>query len=89
MALPILWPALLGAFVLLFGSAFAAYATAVALLGTQVQLVPIAIRSVLTGDFSTNPQVADALSLGMILIIGAIMMAYALLQRQSSRWLRR
>ena len=87
--LPILWPSLLGAFVLLFGSAFAAYATAVALVGTQIQLVPIAIVNVISGDFSSNPQLADALSLGMIVIIGVVMVAYALLQRRSSKWLRR
>jgi len=88
-ALPILWPALLGAFVLLFGSAFSAYATAVALLGTQVNLVPIAIGSALTGDFATQPQIADALAFGMILVIGVVMTLYALLQRQSSKWLQR
>ena len=88
-ALPILWPALLGAFVLLFGSAFSAYATAVALLGTQVNLVPIAIGSALTGDFATQPQIADALAFGMILVIGVVMTLYALLQRRSSKWLQR
>ena len=88
-ALPILWPALLGAFVLLFGSAFAAYATATALLGSGVHLVPIDIGLVVSGDFSSNPQLADALALGMIVIIGAVMVAYALLQRQSSKWSRR
>jgi putative spermidine/putrescine transport system permease protein len=88
-ALPILWPSLLGAFVLLFGSGFAAFATAVALVGTQINLVPIRIGSLLTGDFATSPQLADALALGMILIIGVVMLAYALLQRQSSKWLQR
>lgn len=87
--LPILWPALLGAFVLLFGSAFAAYATATALLGSGVHLVPIDIGLVVNGDFSSNPQLADALALGMIAIIGAVMVVYALLQRRSSRWTQR
>ena len=87
--LPILWPSLLGAFVLLFGSAFAAYATATALLGSGVHLVPIDIGLVVNGDFSSNPQLADALALGMIAIIGAVMAVYALLQRRSSKWTQR
>jgi len=86
--LPILWPALLGALVLLFGSAFAAYATATALVGSQIGLVPILIGRVTSGDFASNPQMANALSLGMVLIISVAMICYALLQRRSSKWLR-
>ncbi|HZS87834.1 MAG TPA: ABC transporter permease subunit [Chloroflexota bacterium] len=85
--LPILWPSLLGSFVLLFGTAFAAYATATSLVGSQISLVPILIGRVTTGDFASNPQMANALSLGMILIISVAMVIYALLQRRSSRWL--
>ena len=86
--LPILWPALLGALVLLFGNAFAAYATATALVGSQIALVPILIGRVTTGDFASNPQIANALSLGMVLIISAAMVVYGVLQRRSRRWLR-
>ncbi len=87
-ALPILWPALLGALVLLFGNAFAAYATATALVGSQIGLVPILIGRVTTGDFASNPQMANALSLGMVLVISVAMVAYGVLQRRSRRWLR-
>jgi len=86
--LPILWPALLGALVLLFGNAFAAYATATALVGSQIALVPILIGRVTTGDFASNPRMANALSLGMVLIISAAMVVYGVLQRRSRRWLR-
>ena len=86
--LPILWPALLGALVLLFGNAFAAYATATALVGSQIGLVPILIGRVTTGDFASNPQMANALSLGMVIIISAAMVVYGVLQRRSRRWLR-
>ena len=87
-ALPILWPALLGALVLLFGNAFAAYATATALVGSQIGLVPILIGRVTTGDFASNPQIANALSLGMVLVISVAMVVYGVLQRRSRRWLR-
>lgn len=86
--LPILLPSLLSALVLLFGSAFAAYATAVALVGTEISLVPAAIGRLVTGDFGANPQMADALSLGMIVIIGAVMIVYGVLQRRAARWRR-
>jgi putative spermidine/putrescine transport system permease protein len=86
--LPILWPSILSAAVLLFGSSFAAFATAVALVGTEINLVPIVIGRILSGDFASDPQVANALATGMIVIIGGIMVIYALLQRQSSKWLR-
>jgi putative spermidine/putrescine transport system permease protein len=85
---PILWPSILSAAVLLFGSSFAAFATAVALVGTEINLVPILIGRILSGDFASDPQVANALATGMIVIIGCIMLIYAILQRQSSRWLR-
>jgi len=85
--LPILWPSLLGAMVLLFGSAFSAYATPYALVGGQINLVPIVIGSVLTGNVISDPQFGDALALGMIVVIGVSLVIYALLQRRSSRWL--
>jgi putative spermidine/putrescine transport system permease protein len=74
--------------VLLFGNAFAAYATATALVGSQISLVPILIGRITNSDFAADPQMANALSLGMILIISVAMIIYALLQRRSSRWLR-
>jgi putative spermidine/putrescine transport system permease protein len=84
--LPILGPAILGAMVLLFGSAFAAYATATALVGSELSLVPILIGRVVTGDFAADPQIANALAFGMIVIISITMTFYALLQRHANRW---
>jgi putative spermidine/putrescine transport system permease protein len=86
--LPILWPALFGAVVLLFGSAFAAYATAYALVGSQFNLVPLIIGRDLSSDFIGSPGQANALAFGMIVIISGVMLVYALLQRRSSRWMR-
>jgi putative spermidine/putrescine transport system permease protein len=86
--LPILWPSLLGAMVLLFGNAFSAYATAYALVGSELNLVPILIGAVQSGNLTSNPQFGDALALGMIVIIALSVALYALLQRRSNRWLR-
>jgi putative spermidine/putrescine transport system permease protein len=83
--LPILLPSLAGAMVLLFGSAFSAYATAYALVGGSINLVPIEIGSIISGEFTSNAQLADALALGMIVVISISVFFYALLMRQAAR----
>jgi putative spermidine/putrescine transport system permease protein len=86
--LPVLLPSLLGALVLLFGNAFAAYATAYALVGGSINLVPIQIGSLVSGEFTSNAQLADALALGMIVVIAVSVTVYAILMRRASRWTR-
>ncbi len=87
--LPVLAPSVLGAVLLLFGSGFAAYATAQALTSGSVALTPIQIGSFLSGNvISGQENVGKALGLGMIVIVGAVMIVYVLLQRRASRWLR-
>ncbi|MEW1719845.1 ABC transporter permease subunit [Streptomyces sp. NPDC093109] len=86
--LPVLAPSLLGGFVLLFGSAFAAHATAAALVGGSVPLVTLKIADALSGNVLVGQEnVALALSLDMIVIAGVVMAVYLPLQRRSSRWL--
>ncbi|MBV2354525.1 ABC transporter permease subunit [Streptomyces sp. J2-1] len=87
-ALPVLAPSLLGGFVLLFGSAFAAYATAAAMVGSAVPLVTLQISDALSGNVLTGQEnVALALSLDMVLVAGVVMAVYLPLQRRSARWL--
>ncbi|HEX4431291.1 MAG TPA: ABC transporter permease subunit [Frankiaceae bacterium] len=87
--LPVLAPSVLGAVLLLFGSGFSAYATAQALTSGSVALTPIQIGSFLSGNvISGQENVGKALGLGMIVIVGAVMVVYVLLQRRASRWLR-
>ncbi|ARE78111.1 ABC transporter permease [Streptomyces sp. Sge12] len=87
--LPVLAPSLLGGFVLLFGTAFAAHATAAALVGGSVPLVTLKIADALSGNVLTGQEnVALALGLDMILIAGLVMAIYLPLQRRSARWLR-
>lgn len=85
---PILTPSLLGAMVLLFGNSFAAYATAYGLTAGGVNLVPITIGNFLSGDVLSNPHLAQALALGMFVVLAVMMMIYVPLQRISSRWVR-
>jgi putative spermidine/putrescine transport system permease protein len=86
--LPVLLPSLLGAMVLLFGNAFAAYATPYALTSGVITLVPMQIGNVLQGNVLTDPHLGQALALGMIVVIAISMALYAALQRRTSRWTR-
>ncbi|MFK0254011.1 ABC transporter permease [Streptomyces sp. NPDC090445] len=87
--LPVLAPSLLGGFVLLFGTAFAAHATAAALVGGSVPLVTLKIADALSGNVLTGQEnVALALGLDMILIAALVMAIHLPLQRRSARWLR-
>jgi putative spermidine/putrescine transport system permease protein len=88
-ALPVLAPSLLGGFVLLFGSAFAAYATAAAMVGATVPLVTLQIANTLNSNVSADQaNVALALSLDMVVVAAIVMAIYLPLQRRSARWLR-
>jgi putative spermidine/putrescine transport system permease protein len=84
--LPVLLPSLLGAVILLFGNAFAAYATAYGLTSSGLSLVPILIGADLRGNVYTNPHEGQALAFGMFVVLGVMMMVYVPLQRRASRW---
>ncbi|MER5636633.1 ABC transporter permease subunit [Kitasatospora sp. NPDC002227] len=87
-ALPILLPSLLGGYVMLFGSAFAAYATAAAMVGASVPLIPLHIADALSGNVLVGQgNVALALSLDMIVVAALVMAVYLPLQRRSAKWL--
>lgn len=87
-ALPILWPSILGSAILLFASAFGAYATAQALTGGSIYLVTILIGQQIRGDVLNNPNEGYALALGMVLIMALCITVYTILQRQTVRWLK-
>ncbi len=87
-ALPILLPSLLGSMILLFGNAFGAYATAYALTGGTLNIVPIQIGAQISGNVLYNPNLGYALAMGMIVIMGISIGLYSWLQRMTARWLR-
>ncbi len=84
--LPILFPSLLAAFLLLFGSAFSAFATPYALTDGNIALVTIDISNVLSGNVMSDPQVGAALSTGMILVMAVVLIIYSLVARRAARW---
>ena len=86
--LPILLPSLAGGVILLFGNAFAAYATAYALTSGGVNLVPIVIGAYYQGNVLSNPHLAQALAFGMFVVLAMVMAVYIPLQRRAARWSR-
>ncbi len=87
-ALPVLTPSILGASLLLFGNAFGAYATAQALTGGSIPLVTIFVGQQIRGDVLGNPHEGYALAFGMVIIMALTIVAYTVLQRQTSRWIK-
>ena len=84
---PILWPSIAGSLLLLFANAFAAYATAYALTGGGLNLVPILIGFLISGNVLLDPALAASLVTWMMLVIITVMGLRALLVRRSSRWM--
>ncbi|MBX8689267.1 ABC transporter permease [Mycobacterium vulneris] len=88
-AVPLLSPAFLGSALLLFANAFAAYATAAALVSQGSPIVPLLIRAALTSEVVLGQSgFAYALALEMIVVVAAVMVAYNALVRRTARWLK-
>lgn len=87
-ALPVLLPSLLATTILLFGNSFGAYATAYALTGGSLNMVPIVIGAQIRGDVLHDPGLGYALALGMVVIMGVCITGYTWLQKRTARWLR-
>jgi putative spermidine/putrescine transport system permease protein len=86
---PLLAPAFLGSALLLFANAFAAYATAAALISQGNPIVPLMIRTAMTSEVVLGQAgFAYALALEMIVVVAVVMTLYTLLLRRTSRWLR-
>jgi putative spermidine/putrescine transport system permease protein len=86
--LPILWPNLLGTLSLLFANAFGAIATAYALTGSSLNIVPILLFAQIRGDVLNNPGLGAALALGMIVITALANVIYLVIRTRAERWLK-
>ncbi len=87
-ALPILLPSILGAMILLFGNAFGAYATAYALTGGRLPIITIQIGAQVRGDVLHNPNLGNAMAMGMVFIMAISLAGYSWLQGKTERWLK-
>ena len=89
--IPILSPAIIGGFVLLFGSAFATHASAAVLLGSGAfPLITLQIANELGGTAAVCWQNA-AMAMGLVTAVVAIvvLIVFNLLQGRSQKWLQR
>ncbi|MGM4981592.1 MULTISPECIES: ABC transporter permease [Rhizobium] len=85
-ALPILWPSLLGTTLLLFANAFGAIATAIALTGSSLNIIPIQLYAQIRGDVLHNANLGYAMALGMIVITGISNVIYIIMRVRAERW---
>ena len=87
-ALPVLFPSVMGATLLLFANSFGAIATAYALTGSSLNIVTILLYAQIQGDVLHNQNLGYALALGMILITGISNGTYIWLRARAERWMR-
>jgi len=86
---PLLLPAFLGAALLLFANALSAFATIQAWEDQIAYTVPQQISTSMSSEVGlANINYADALALGMVVLVAIVMTGYALMQRRAARWLR-
>jgi len=85
---PVLWPSVLGTLSLLFANAFGAIATAYALTGSSLNIVPILLYAQIRGDALQNPGLGAALALGMVVITACANIVYLVISTRAERWMR-
>lgn len=81
--LPILFPALLGTFVILLANALGAYATIYALTTGNFNVVPVRIAALVSGDISLDPNTGSALAMLLVTIMALITLVQQYLVRRS------
>jgi len=86
--IPVIWPSFLGTVILLFANAFGAIATAYALTGSSLNIVPILLYAQIRGDVLHNPHLGYAIAFGMIFITGLANIFYIWFRTRSERWLK-
>lgn len=84
--LPVLFPSILGCFLLLFANAFGTLATVYALMGSGFDVVPVVLFQQIRGNVLYNPNLGYALAVGMIAIMAVTNILYLLLRRRAERW---
>ena len=81
--LPILTPALLGTFVILFANALGAYATIYALTTGNFNVIPVRIAALVSGDISLDPNMGSALAMVLVALMTVITVVHQWLVRRS------
>ncbi|TFH33595.1 MAG: ABC transporter permease subunit, partial [Anaerolineales bacterium] len=87
-AFPILAPALIGGFLLLFAHSFGAYATAWTLTGPDINLVTVQIAALVRGEVQLEPGIADAMATISLAIMAVCVAGYQWTHARAQRWQR-
>ncbi|MBA8841848.1 ABC transporter permease subunit [Ochrobactrum sp. RH2CCR150] len=87
-ALPVLRPALVSCFFLLFANAFGAYATAWTLTGSSVNLVTVQIAALIRGEVQLEPAFADAIAVMSLLVMAICVFVHQWLVRSARTYTR-
>lgn len=82
-ALPVLSPALLGTFIILFANAVGAYASVYALTSGNYNVVTVRIASLVSGDLFLEPNLAAAIAVLLMLILGLVTLINQTIIRRS------
>jgi putative spermidine/putrescine transport system permease protein len=86
---PLLFPSFVSSLLLLFASAFSAYATARAMTTGEIALVPILIGNLVDGNVIFDQyNLGKALAVGMVIVSAVAMIPYLVIQRRAERWQR-
>ncbi|PKU90196.1 ABC transporter permease [Bifidobacterium pseudolongum subsp. globosum] len=86
-AMPLLAPSFMSSFLLLFANAFAAYATAAALISQGAQIIPLQIRAALIGETGMgSASEAGALAVTMLIVMGGVVCLHACIERKATTW---
>lgn len=80
--IPVMFPAIVGTFSILFANAMGAYATAYALMGSNYNLLSIRIGALLSGDVFSSPELASALAVLLaVTMLGAMWLNERMMRR--------
>jgi putative spermidine/putrescine transport system permease protein len=86
---PILTPAIIAGTVLLFASAMGAFATALALMGGQANVMTTQVTVLRQGEVIFDPSQADAVAVALLLFVALAVVTYHVIEGRTLRWLRR
>jgi len=87
-ALPVLFPSLLGTFALLFANSFGAITTAQALTGSSQSLITIQLFAQIRGDVLQDPNLGYGIAFCMIVITAVANAIYIVLRQRAEKWVK-
>lgn len=83
--MPVLAPAIVSGFILMFASGMGAYATAAALVG-QYNLMTLQIQRLRAGEVMFDPAQADAMATMLLVFVAVAVLLNVLVSRRARRW---